>query len=85
MASLLSAVRDRTQYFNRRLFLSVSLIALSSLNYGFDNQAFSTTESMTPFQKTFGVYNAKTQTYSLPSVWLSLFNSLNYTTFGIGE
>lgn len=78
-------MRDRAQYFNRRLFLSVSLIALSSLNYGFDNQAFSTTESMTPFQKTFGVYNEKTQTYSLPSVWLSLFNSLNYITFGIGE
>ncbi|CAK7199870.1 hypothetical protein SEUCBS139899_002556 [Sporothrix eucalyptigena] len=84
MANFISVVRERTQYFNRRLFLSVGLIALSSLNYGFDNQAFSTTESMTAFQKTFGVYNAKTHTYSLPSVWLSLFNSLNYITFGIG-
>ncbi|CAK7210100.1 hypothetical protein SBRCBS47491_000656 [Sporothrix bragantina] len=84
MASFLAVVRERTQYFNTRLFLSVSLIALSSFNYGFDNQAFATTQSMTAFQKTFGVYNATTKTYSLPSVWLSLFNSLNYITFGFG-
>jgi MFS transporter, SP family, sugar:H+ symporter len=62
MASLLTAVCDRTQYFNRRLFLSVSLVALSSLNYGFDNQTFSATEQTTAFQKTFGVLNEKTQT-----------------------
>lgn len=85
MASILAAVRDRTQYFNLRLFFSVTLVALSSFNYGFDNQAFATTQSMTPFQKTFGVYHEATHSYSLPSVWLSLFNSLNYITFGIGR
>ncbi|CAK7205082.1 hypothetical protein SEUCBS139899_007847 [Sporothrix eucalyptigena] len=77
-------VRARTQHVNRRLLYSVVLISISSMNYGFDNQAFSTTQAMTPFTRRFGEYNETTKAYYFPSYWLSLFDSLNYITFGFG-
>lgn len=73
------------RYFNRQLLLSCLLIAVSTFNYGFDNQAFSTTEAMTAFVKKFGVYNATKKTYALETYWLSLFNSLNYIGFAVGK
>jgi SP family sugar:H+ symporter-like MFS transporter len=73
------------KYFNQRLALACSLIALSSFNYGFDNQAFATTQAMDSFTKKFGDYNAKTKKYVLNPVWLSLFNSLVYIGFGAGK
>ncbi|RDW85206.1 putative sugar transporter-1 [Coleophoma cylindrospora] len=72
------------QCFNRTLALSCILIAISTFNYGFDNQAFSTTQAMTPFTKQFGTYNPKTKTYHLETYFTSLFNSLQYIGFGVG-
>jgi SP family sugar:H+ symporter-like MFS transporter len=70
--------------FNRPLSLSCLLIAVSTFNYGFGNQAFATTQAMNAFTKQFGTYNAKMNTYALETYWLSLFNSLNYIGFGAG-
>lgn len=72
------------QHFNLQLALACLLIAVSTFNYGFDNQAFATTQAMTPFTRQFGVYNPKTKKYALETYWLSLFNSLNYAGFGTG-
>ncbi len=73
------------RHFNRQLGLACLLIAVSTFNYGFDNQAFATTQAMTAFAKQFGVYNPKTKKYALETYWLSLFNSINYIGFGTGR
>lgn len=78
------AIFSKSRYFNTRLALSCSLIALSSFNYGFDNQAFATTQAMNSFTKEFGKQNPKTGAYALEAYWLSLFNSLNYIGFAAG-
>ena len=75
----------QARYLNTRLALACSLIALSSFNYGFDNQAFATTQAMNAFDKQFGYYDAKTKNYALEPYWLSLFNSLNYIGFRAGQ
>ncbi|KAF4966850.1 hypothetical protein FSARC_5529 [Fusarium sarcochroum] len=72
------------RFFNRRLALSCMLIAVSTFNYGFDNQAFATTQAMDSFDKQFGVWNAEKKAYVLEPYWLSLFNSLNYIGFAAG-
>lgn len=73
------------RHFNKQLLLACLLIAVSTFNYGFDNQGFATTQAMTAFTRQFGVYNAKTKTYALQTYWLSLFNSLNYIGFAAGK
>ena len=73
------------KHFNRRLFLSVVLIAVSQFNYGFDNQAFAQTQAMDAFQAQFGDYSPKTGKYGLKTYWLSLFNSLPFIGFAIGK
>ncbi|KAJ5975134.1 hypothetical protein N7481_008841 [Penicillium waksmanii] len=73
-----------TKHFNRTLALSCTLVAISQLNYGFDNQAFATTQSMTAFTKQFGEYNPQTGAYAIPAYYLSLLNSLNYIGFALG-
>ena len=78
-------ISDASRYFNRSLLLSVLVIAVSTFNYGFDNQAFATTQAMDAFTKKFGTYDKASGTYELNSVWLSLFNSLNYIGFVVGE
>ncbi|CAG9998483.1 unnamed protein product [Clonostachys byssicola] len=75
---------DKTKYFNKSLTLSVVLIAISTFNYGFDNQAFATTQAMDHFQRQFGELDPATGDYSLPSSWLALFNSLMYLGFTAG-
>ncbi|KAL4958430.1 general substrate transporter [Aspergillus filifer] len=77
-------ISEKSQYFNRTLLLSVVVIAVSTFNYGFDNQAFATTQSMEAFTRHFGEYDESTDTYELNSQWLSLFNSLNYIGFAAG-
>lgn len=72
------------RYFNRSLALSCSLIAVSTFNYGFDNQAFASTQAMDAFEKQFGVYDPAAGTYALEPYWLSLFNSLNYIGLFVG-
>lgn len=79
------AIFDKSRYFNRALAFAVTLVALSSFNYGFDNQAFATTQSMDSFIKQFGVYNAESNSYKIEPYWLSLFNSLNYIGFAFGK
>jgi hypothetical protein len=78
-------ISDASRYFNRPLLVSVIVIAVSTFNYGFDNQAFATTQAMDAFTKQFGTYDKVSGTYELNSVWLSLFNSLNYIGFVFGE
>ncbi len=70
--------------FTPRLALSVALIALSSGNYGFDNQGIATSQAMLPYKKQFGDYDPKTNTYAIPTYFLSLLNSLNFIGFAVG-
>ncbi|KAF5976405.1 RGT2-like protein [Fusarium bulbicola] len=77
-------VFTKFRFFNPRLALSCVLIAVSTFNYGFDNQAFATTQAMDAFDKQFGVWDEKTGKYVLEPSWLSLFNSLNYIGFAAG-
>jgi MFS transporter, SP family, sugar:H+ symporter len=72
------------QSFNRRLFLTCLLIAVSPFNYGFDNQGFSSIQSMDYFQRQFGEYDPVKRTYFLPTWWLSLFNALPFCIFAVG-
>lgn len=80
----MKSITEITKHFNKTLTKSFLLIFLSTLNYGLDNQGFSATQAMSAFQRQFGVYNEKTQTYALMTYWLSLFNSLNYIGFAAG-
>lgn len=75
---------EKKRYFNPQLALTCSLIAVSTFNYGFDNQAFATTQAMTPFAQQFGSYDDETGQPYLPASWLSLFSSLNYIGFAAG-
>ncbi|KAF4983403.1 hypothetical protein FZEAL_1132 [Fusarium zealandicum] len=78
------AVFAKFRLFNQRLALACVLIAVSTFNYGFDNQAFASTQAMDPFEKQFGVWNEEKGAYALEPYWLSLFNSLNYIGFAAG-
>lgn len=73
-----------TQHFNRTLFLSVVLIAVSQFNYGFDNQAFAQTQAMDAFDKQFGEYDASIGTYALPTQFESLLNGVPFVGFAVG-
>ncbi|KAI0475147.1 general substrate transporter [Xylariaceae sp. FL0804] len=77
-------VFDQARYFNLRLGVACSLIALSSFNYGFDNQGFSSTQSMDAFARRFGVRDPQTGAYELEPSWLAQFNSLIYVGFAAG-
>ncbi|KAF5027092.1 hypothetical protein F66182_804 [Fusarium sp. NRRL 66182] len=77
-------VFTKFRFFNQRLALSCVLIAVSTFNYGFDNQAFATTQAMDAFERQFGVWDEATGVYLLEPYWLSLFNSLNYIGFAAG-
>ncbi|KAF7550904.1 hypothetical protein G7Z17_g5393 [Cylindrodendrum hubeiense] len=76
-------VFSKFRLFNRRLALACALIAVSTFNYGFDNQAFASTQAMDAFDKQFGVWDEATGAYILEPSWLSLFNSLNYIGFAV--
>ncbi|KAL6232586.1 hypothetical protein BDW75DRAFT_242803 [Aspergillus navahoensis] len=80
----MGCVLDKARYLNRTLSLSGFVIDVSTFNYGFDNQAFATTQAMDAFTKYFGKYDEGTEGYALNSRWLSLFNSLNYIGFAEG-
>ncbi|KAH8702070.1 putative sugar transporter [Talaromyces proteolyticus] len=71
-------------HFTPRLGAAVGLIALSSLNYGFDNQGISTSQAMTTYKKQFGEWDPSTQEYTIPTFWTSLLNSLNFIGFAVG-
>ncbi len=71
--------------FNRKLTITVFLIAVSQFNFGFDQSGFSATQAMDAFDRQFGTYVPKMKKYILEPYWLSLFNSLNYISFGFGK
>jgi MFS transporter, SP family, sugar:H+ symporter len=71
--------------FNRRLTLTVLLIAVSQFNFGFDQQGFSTTQAMSFFARQFGKYDDVEDEYYLPTVWLSFFNGFMYLGQAFGE
>ncbi|OKL63983.1 hypothetical protein UA08_00455 [Talaromyces atroroseus] len=71
-------------HFTPRLAAAVGLIALSSLNYGFDNQGIATSQAMAAYKKQFGTYDPKTDSYAIPTYWTSLLNSLNFIGFAFG-
>jgi len=70
--------------FTLQLWLSVILIMISTMNYGFDNNSFNSTQAMNPWLQQFGTYDPPTKTYILPGYVSSLFNSLVYVGFATG-
>lgn len=74
-----------SRHFTPRLALSVALIALSTFNYGFDNQGIATSQAMLAYKKQFGDFNPKTGAYAIPTYYLSLLNSLNFIGFAVGK
>lgn len=73
------------EHFTPRLACAVGLIALSTFNYGFDNQGIATSQAMTAYKKQFGDYDPKTKTWAISTYWTSLLNSLNFIGFAVGK
>lgn len=71
-------------HFTPRLAAAVSLIALSSLNYGFDNQGLATSQAMSTYKHQFGEWDSKKSAWAIPTYWTSLLNSLNFIGFAFG-
>lgn len=72
-------------HFTPRLGAAVGLIALSTFNYGFDNQGIATGQAMTAYKRQFGVFDPGTNTYAISTYWTSLLNSLNFIGFAVGR
>ncbi|KAM5347734.1 hypothetical protein ACJ41O_007558 [Fusarium nematophilum] len=70
--------------FNGRLIYSCGIIALSQLNFGMDQAAFSNTQAMPAFKQQFGTFSEATGTYVLETVFLSLLNSVIFVGFVFG-
>ena len=79
-----SAIRRFTNCFNGRLIYAITLIALSQINFGFDQGVFTNTQAMTPFERKFGIWNSTRDTWVIEPYFLSLLNSLNYIGFAFG-
>lgn len=77
-------VFSKFKLFNRDLSFAVTLISVSTFNYGFDVQGYASTQAMDAFARQFGRWHEPTQRYRLEPYWLSLFNSLNYIGFAAG-
>jgi MFS transporter, SP family, sugar:H+ symporter len=73
-----------TKHFNRNLTLAWALIALSTFNFAFDQQGFNSTQAMAAFTKEFGVMDPVTQTWAIPTYFLSLLQSLVYVGYVVG-
>ncbi|KAI1414454.1 general substrate transporter [Hypoxylon sp. FL1857] len=84
MASLREQIHDVRRLFNKTLALSVGLIAFSQFNFGFDQTAYSTTQAMDAFERQFGEYNAKKDTWVIDANFLAFLNSLPYIGFVVG-
>lgn len=70
--------------FNKHLSFSVAVIAVSQFNFGFDQQAYSTTQAMDHFERQFGTYSEELGTWTIEPYELSLLNSLPYLGFVVG-
>lgn len=84
MAPAMIARNRLFSHFTPRLGAAVGLIALSSLNYGLDNQGIATSQAMTTYKKQFGEYDPSLGEYAIPTFWSSILNSLNFVGFAIG-
>ncbi|CCT62829.1 related to RGT2-Sensor of high external glucose concentrations [Fusarium fujikuroi] len=70
--------------FNGRLIYACGIIALSQLNFGMDQAAFSNTQAMPFFKRQFGTFDEATGAYVLETVFLSLLNSIQFIGFVFG-
>ena len=68
------------QDFNLTLVLTMALLFVSALNYGFSDQSFASTQATAAFTRQFGDLSPKTHKFSLPALYLSLLNSLKAGT-----
>ena len=52
-----------SKYFSRTLACACGLVAISTMNYAFDQQGFNSTQAMDSFERTFGkcTFNPKTK------------------------
>ena len=85
MGHFTEQVADVRRLFNKTLALSVSLIAVSQFNFGFDQTAYSTTQAMDAFEHQFGIYNPKEGEWEIDADFLALLNSLPYIGFVAGR
>ncbi|PYH77585.1 general substrate transporter [Aspergillus uvarum CBS 121591] len=58
------------------LLFSTALLALSAFNYGLSDQAFSSCQAMDSFIRQFGKYDASTESWKIPALDTSLYNSI---------
>lgn len=82
---VLSTRRPCLAGFNITLVCSISLLALSSFNYGISDQAFASTQATNAFAKQFGDFEQKSKVYVIPPLYLSLLNSLKAGSQLLGE
>lgn len=80
----MKAITRITRHYNRTLFFASGMIFLSSVNYGFDNTGFSSTQAMDGFIQQFGEINPATNKHWIPPYFLSLMNSLVFIGFACG-
>jgi SP family sugar:H+ symporter-like MFS transporter len=71
--------------FNLTLICSIALLVLSSFNYGVSDQAFASTQATNAFMKQFGYLDVKSNAYIIPTLYLSLLNSLKAGSQLFGE
>lgn len=84
MAGLKEQLFSLKSKFNKNLTFSVVIIAVSQFNFGFDQQAYSTTQAMDHFERQFGTYNEQDSDWTIEPYELSLLNSLPYLGFVVG-
>jgi MFS family permease len=70
--------------FNRTLGFACALIAISQVNFGFDQAVFTNTQAMPNFTRKFGTFDVARNRYAIEPSFLSLLNSLNYIGFAFG-
>lgn len=58
------------------LVFSTTLLAVSAFNYGFSDQAFSSSQAMDSFTRQFGAYDESTGEWALEPLFTSLYNSI---------
>ena len=80
-----STLRALPKAFNGTLTFACVIIAVSQINFGFDQGVFTNTQAMVDFTKTFGKWDAERGIYAIEPYFLSLLNSLNYIGFVEGD
>ncbi len=76
--------RLRLKDWNSTLIFTMALLFVSAWNYGFSDQSFASTQATSAFTKQFGELNPKTKKFALPTLYLSLLNSLKAGTQLVG-